>query len=72
MGSEEAVVIIKDFESAEDLAGKIENEGLDYFFMEYLSPESIEDPHLRASVEFWQHQRTLAIARLRELGVEVE
>lgn len=72
MGSEEAIVIIKDFENAEDVVAKIEWEGLDYFFMDYLSPEDIVDDRLRVSVMNWRNQRSDAVARLRELGVEVE
>lgn len=62
-------MIIKGYESNEDLAGMIENEGLDYYFMEYLDPDSIIDDKLRVSVMNWQNQRADAIDRLRELGV---
>ena len=71
MGSEEADMIIKGYESEDDLAGMIENEGLDYFFTEYLDPDKILDDKLRVSVMNWQNQRNDAIDRLSELGVEV-
>lgn len=71
MGREETDMIIKDYKSEEDLAGIIENEGLDYFFMDYLATSKIEDVLLREIVEEWKDRRDDAINRLRELGVEV-
>lgn len=64
-------MIIKDYNSVEDLAGMIENEGLDYFFMEYLTTNNIEDIPLREIVEEWKDRRSDAEARLRELGVPI-
>lgn len=64
-------MIIKDYNSAEDLAGMIENEGLDYFFTEYLNPDSILDHDLRMYVKDWVDGRKLAVQRLRVLGVEI-
>lgn len=63
-------MIIQDFEDA-DVTGKIEWEGLDYFFMDYISPDKILDDKLRVSVMNWVNQRNDAIDRLRELGVDV-
>ena len=34
----------------EDLLGKIESEGPEYFFLEYVDPDSIQDEYLRNNV----------------------
>lgn len=34
----------------EDLLGKIESEGPEYFFLEYIDPDSIQDEALRKDV----------------------
>lgn len=34
----------------EDLLGKIESEGPEYFFLEYVDPDSIQDEYLRSNV----------------------
>lgn len=34
----------------EDLLGKIESEGPEYFFLDYVDPDSIKDEYLRSNV----------------------
>lgn len=35
----------------EDLLGKIDNEGPEYFFLDYVDPDSIKDEDLRKNVQ---------------------
>ena len=35
----------------EDLLGKIDNEGPEYFFLDYVDPDSIKDEELRKNVQ---------------------
>lgn len=60
--------LVKGFTNSE-LGGKIDNEGLDYFFRGYLSPDSILDPDLRAAVDRFNAAMDDIEAILDEAGV---
>lgn len=55
----------------ENLEGKIENEGLDYFFNGYISVENIVDKELQKAVFDYHAARDLIIYILEKHGVEV-
>lgn len=63
--------LIKGFD-AETLEGKIENEGLDYFFNGYIGFENIIDPELREAVWSYLEARESIVYVLSKHGVEVE
>lgn len=62
--------VIKCFTN-EDLQAKIDNEGFDYFFSAYISPDAVKDPELRAYVEQYVKAREAIAERLTTLGIEV-
>lgn len=53
----------------ESLGGMIENEGLEYFFLDYLSPSKIQDEALRDAAHLLNVARDRLVERLEELGV---
>jgi len=62
--------LIKGYDLA-NLEGKIENEGLDYFFNGYISFEKIIDPELREAVWLYNKAREEIICVLEKNGIEV-
>lgn len=52
-----------------DLADKIEWEGLEYFFLDYIDPIKVADEKLQRLVEDFQATRYEITHRLTELGV---
>lgn len=62
--------LIKGYDK-ENLEGKIENEGLDYFFNGYISYENIVDAELREAVWSYLEAREQIVYVLEKHGVEV-
>jgi len=63
--------LIKGFD-AETLEGKIENEGLDYFFTGYIGFEKIIDPELREAVYSYLQAREQIVYVLEKHGINAE
>ena len=53
----------------EDLKFKIDNEGLEDFFIYYIGAAAINDEKLREQVNIFEAARTNLVKRLVELGV---
>jgi hypothetical protein len=65
------VELIKGYDS-ESLEGKIENEGLDYFFQGYISLENILDDALLDAVKDYLDARSEIIYILNKHGISVD
>lgn len=62
--------LIKGYDK-EIIEGKIENEGLDYFFNGYIGYESIVDAELREAVWSYLEAREQIVYVLEKHGIEV-
>ncbi len=62
--------LIKGYDK-EIIEGKIENEGLDYFFNGYISFENIIDAELREAVWSYLEAREQIVYVLEKHGIEV-
>ncbi len=62
--------LVKGYDN-ENLEGKIENEGLDYFFNGYISFENIIYPELREAVWEYRKAREQILYVLEKNGIEV-
>lgn len=62
--------LIKGYDK-EIIEGKIENEGLDYFFNGYIDYESIVDAELREAVWSYLEAREQIVYVLEKHGIEV-
>ena len=63
-------VLIEGYDK-ETLEGKIESEGLDYFFQGYVSPEKVIDGALCDAVKNYLDARCKIIYLLNEHGIDV-
>ena len=63
--------LVKGF-TLEELEYKIESEGIEYFFLSYISPENVKDKELKIAVEKFKDSFSDIISILQEHGLDVE
>lgn len=64
--AEETMELVKGYKSYEELEAKIDNEGIEYFFLDYIGIDLVLDPALKEAVEDFREAFTRIEAILEE------